>query len=154
MIDLPAITDCVLQVTGHSTLSYIGFSQGTTVQFASLSMLPEMSKKLNLFIAMAPSMKPKGLSNAYVSSAIRSSPELIYLIFGRRSLFPSILLYTAMLPPALLLYFIDLAVGILFAWKSHTMSTRTKEIVYTKIYSLCSVKLMVHWFQIIGKNRF
>jgi predicted esterase len=50
----------VLRQTKRDSLSYIGFSQGTTIAFAALSLLPDLHPKVNLFIAMAPSMKPKG----------------------------------------------------------------------------------------------
>lgn len=34
------------------------------------------------------------------------------------------------------------------------MSAETKTVTYQHLYSLCSVKLMVHWFQIIRERRF
>ncbi|KAI3646079.1 hypothetical protein MP228_009007 [Amoeboaphelidium protococcarum] len=154
LIDLPATVDLVLSVTGRSSLSYIGFSQGTTICFAALSSLPQFRSKINLFIALAPSMTPHGLTNKFVQSAARSSPELIYLLFGRRSLLSSALMYSQLCPPAMLRFLVDTACNILFAWNFISMSNATKEVVYTKIYSLCSVKLMVHWFQLIGNSKF
>jgi hypothetical protein len=84
----------ILDYTGASDLSYIGFSQGTTICFAGLSLCPGLRKKINCFVALAPSTKPhgmlatgflsycnylvfiinthwSGLSNSFIASAIR-----------------------------------------------------------------------------------
>jgi lysosomal acid lipase/cholesteryl ester hydrolase len=52
----------VLQQTGASSLTYIGFSQGTTICFAALSLLPDFRRKINMFVALAASTKPKGIT--------------------------------------------------------------------------------------------
>ncbi|XP_072050943.1 gastric triacylglycerol lipase-like [Amphiura filiformis] len=52
--DLPAMVDHILNTTGHSQISYIGHSQGTTMAFAGLSISKELQSKLNLFVALAP----------------------------------------------------------------------------------------------------
>jgi hypothetical protein len=57
----------VLDETEQSSLTYIGFSQGTTIMFAALSLVPSLRYKLNLFIALAPSTKPFGDSIFYYS---------------------------------------------------------------------------------------
>lgn len=71
LIDLPATVDFILAETQMESLSYIGFSQGTTIGFAATSILPSLREKFNLFIALAPSMKPHGLSNSFIASAVR-----------------------------------------------------------------------------------
>jgi lysosomal acid lipase/cholesteryl ester hydrolase len=43
-------------------LSYIGFSQGTAQAFAALSIHPQLNEKVNVFIALAPAMSPKGFA--------------------------------------------------------------------------------------------
>ena len=52
--DLPAHINYVLDHTGVETLAYIGHSQGTIQAFAGFSSLPELAKKINLFVGMAP----------------------------------------------------------------------------------------------------
>eukprot|EP00158_Paraphelidium_tribonemae_P007350 Partr_v1_DN28210_c2_g1_i3_m76385 putative triglyceride lipase-cholesterol esterase len=154
LVDLPTAVDYILDITRAKSLTYIGFSQGTTICFAALSLLPALRQKLNLMVAVAPSTKPHGLSNSFISSAVKSSPELIFLIFGRRALLASVHFYQSVVSPFLYASIIDTAVGVLFGWKSASMSIETKAVVYQHLYSLCSVKLMVHWFQIIREGRF
>jgi lysosomal acid lipase/cholesteryl ester hydrolase len=50
----------VLDTTKAKSLSYIGFSQGTAQAFAALSIHPQLNEKVDLFIALAPAMSPKG----------------------------------------------------------------------------------------------
>lgn len=52
--DLPATVDKVLEVSGADDLVYIGFSQGTQIAFARLSSDKQLSKKIRLFVALAP----------------------------------------------------------------------------------------------------
>lgn len=116
LVDLPCTVDYILDQTHQQKLSYIGFSQGTTICFAGMSLLPGLRKKLNLFVALAPSTKPYGLSNSLVSSAVKSSPGLLYLIFGHKSLFSSVLFYQEVFAPQFLTYVIDYCVKMLFSW--------------------------------------
>lgn len=117
-------------------------------------MFPELRDKINCFIALAPSMKPYGLSNSLISSIMKSTPNLIYLIFGRKSLLPTVSVFMEAFAPRFFVSLIDKAVGFLFNWRGKSMSLETKVTAYQHLYSVCSVKLMVHWFQIIRNQRF
>ncbi|XP_047362652.1 lipase 3-like isoform X2 [Vespa velutina] len=52
--DIPAIIDYVLEKTGHSEVSYIGYSQGTTTFFVMGSERPEYNAKVKVMISLAP----------------------------------------------------------------------------------------------------
>ena len=52
--DLPAVIAKVRSVTGHPTVAYIGYSQGTTAMFALLASRPEYGAIIRPFIAWAP----------------------------------------------------------------------------------------------------
>lgn len=54
MYDLPAIIDYALAKTNVTSLTYCGYSQGTTVFFVMLSMRPEYNAKLSTAHLMAP----------------------------------------------------------------------------------------------------
>ncbi len=77
MYDLPNSVDYILRVTDQSSLSYIGFSQGTAQGFAALSLSAELNQKINLFIALAPVTKPVGMS-VVCASLTRCSSSLQY----------------------------------------------------------------------------
>lgn len=52
--DLPATIDYILHTTSRTKLSYVGFSQGTTIFFVMCSMRPEYNTKINHAILLAP----------------------------------------------------------------------------------------------------
>lgn len=53
--DLPAEVDKALAITGHTKLSYMGYSEGSTSMFTALAEdFGSMSTKLNIYIAIAP----------------------------------------------------------------------------------------------------
>lgn len=90
LYDLPDTITHILQLTGEPSLSYVGFSQGTVQGFAALSIHPHLdTSQINLFVALAPVIKPHGLDNKMVASLVNASPDLIYLIFGRRCMLAS-----------------------------------------------------------------
>eukprot|EP00347_Sterkiella_histriomuscorum_P000964 403373853 len=63
--DLTAAVDYVLRVTQKKQLTIIGFSQGTTITFASLAMNNEFYKdKVKAFIALAPVITMKNATSS------------------------------------------------------------------------------------------
>ncbi|XP_063817775.1 lysosomal acid lipase/cholesteryl ester hydrolase-like [Pseudophryne corroboree] len=52
--DLPAVISFILQKTGQEQIYYIGHSQGTTIGFIAFSTIPQLAKKIKLFIGLAP----------------------------------------------------------------------------------------------------
>lgn len=52
--DLPAMVEYELAATGHSKVSYIGHSQGTTIMMAALSSNPGFAALIQVAILLAP----------------------------------------------------------------------------------------------------
>ncbi|XP_059057612.1 lipase 3-like [Achroia grisella] len=53
-VDLPALIDYALKITGQQKLFYVGYSQGTTAFFAMASAMPEYNEKIIKMYAIAP----------------------------------------------------------------------------------------------------
>lgn len=87
--DIPDSINYILETTKQRSLSYVGFSQGTAQAFATLSIHPTLNEKIDVFIALAPAMSPAGLSNAVVDALTKTSPNMMYLFFGRKSILSS-----------------------------------------------------------------
>lgn len=152
--DIPDTIDYILETTKAPSLSYVGFSQGTAQAFATLSIHPTLNEKVNLFIALAPAMSPKGLHNFLVDALMKSSPAALFLLFGRKAILPSTIFWQSIIYPPLYVKVLDTAMRFLFGWHSKNMSFQQKTASYYHLYSFASVKSLVHWFQVIGAGAF
>ena len=152
--DIPDSIAYVLETTGQESLSYIGFSQGTAQAFATLAIHPKLNEQVNVFIALAPAMSPAGLSNGVVDALVKASPQVLFLLFGRRSILSSATMWQSLLYPPLFVRVIDLGLSFLFKWKTKNISTSQKLAAYPHLYSFTSTKSVVHWFQIIRNRSF
>jgi pimeloyl-ACP methyl ester carboxylesterase len=53
--DIPAVTEYIIQHTGHKKIAYIGHSQGTTQLFYALSKNQDyFADKMSIFVALGP----------------------------------------------------------------------------------------------------
>ncbi|KAI0467394.1 Alpha/Beta hydrolase protein [Xylaria cf. heliscus] len=152
--DIPDSIQYILDATQQRSLSYIGFSQGTTQAFASLSVNPKLNDQVNVFIALAPAMTVPGLKNGIVDALIKASPQVLFLLFGRRSILSSATTWQSILHPPIFIKLIDMGNNFLFGWKSKNMSLSQKLAAYPHLYSFTSTKSVVHWFQIIRNKSF
>ncbi|KAF4124513.1 lysosomal acid lipase/cholesteryl ester hydrolase, partial [Geosmithia morbida] len=152
--DIPNTIEYILDTTQQASLSYIGFSQGTAQAFATLAIHPTLNQKVNVFIALAPAMAPAGLSNGVVDSLIKASPQVLFLLFGRRSILSSATMWETLLYPPLFCRLIDMGLSFLFNWDTANISASQKLAAYPHLYSFTSTKSVVHWFQIIRNKSF
>ncbi|KAK4162469.1 putative sterol esterase [Cladorrhinum sp. PSN259] len=152
--DIPNSISYILDITGQPSLSYIGFSQGTAQAFASLSIHPKLNDQVNVFIALAPAMSPAGLSNGIVDALVKASPQVLFLLFGRRSILSSATMWQSILYPPIFTKLIDFGLSFLFNWRTENISTSQKLAAYPHLYSFTSTKSVVHWFQIIRTKSF
>jgi len=152
--DIPDTIEYILDTTSQESLSYIGFSQGTAQAFATLAIHPKLNSKVNVFIALAPAMAPAGLSNGVVDSLVKASPQVLFLLFGRRSILSSATMWESLLYPPLFSRVIDMGLRFLFNWRTKNISGSQKLAAYPHLYSFTSTKSVVHWFQIIRNRSF
>ncbi|KAI1101501.1 alpha/beta-hydrolase [Jackrogersella minutella] len=152
--DIPDSINYVLETTKQPSLSYIGFSQGTAQAFASLAIHPKLNEQVNVFIALAPAMSPAGLNNGIVDALIKASPQVLFLLFGRRSILSSATMWQSILYPPIFIKAIDMGLSFLFGWKTKNLSLSQKLAAYPHLYSFTSTKSVVHWFQIIRNKSF
>ncbi|TID27087.1 Alpha/beta hydrolase fold-1 [Venturia nashicola] len=152
--DIPDSIDYILQTTNQPSLSYIGFSQGTAQAFATLSIHPGLNDKVDVFIALAPAMSPPGLTTGIVDSFIKTSPDVLFLLFGRGSLLGSATMWQAIFYPPIFVRFIDFSLTFLFGWHTKNITPHQKLAAYPHLYSFTSTKSVVHWFQIIRNGKF
>lgn len=152
--DIPDSIEYILATTSQPSLSYIGFSQGTAQAFATLSIHPTLNSKVDVFVALAPAMAPPGLASGVVSSLVKTNPEILFLLFGRRAILQSTTMWSALLYPGIFSWFIDKSLSFLFNWRMLNITPHQKLAAYPHLYSFTSTKSVVHWFQIIRNGTF
>jgi lysosomal acid lipase/cholesteryl ester hydrolase len=119
-----------------------------------LAVHPKLNDQVNVFIALAPAMSPAGLSNGVVDALVKASPQVLFLLFGRRSILSSATMWESLLYPPLFTKLIDLGLSFLFNWRTQNISASQKLAAYPHLYSFTSTKSVVHWFQIIRTKSF
>ncbi|KDQ57483.1 hypothetical protein JAAARDRAFT_130275 [Jaapia argillacea MUCL 33604] len=152
--DIPDSIEYILETTKEESLGYVGFSQGTAQAFAALSIHPKLNERVNVFVAIAPAISPEGLQAPVIDALMKSSPTLLYLFFGRKSILSSATMWQSILYPPIFAKLIDISLGFLFDWHGVNISTSQKIAAYAHLYSYTSVKAVVHWFQIMRTSRF
>ena len=152
--DIPDSISYILETTHQPSLSYIGFSQGTAQAFATLSIHPTLNEKVDVFIALAPAMSPKGVASGIVDAFVKASPDILYLAFGRKSILPSTTMWQSILYPPIFVRLIDKSLRFLFGWTAANILPEQKLAAYPHLYSYTSTKSVVHWFQIIRNGTF
>ncbi|KAK6842583.1 ab-hydrolase associated lipase region [Apiospora arundinis] len=146
--DIPDTIEYVLHSTGQSSLSYIGFSQGTAQSFAALSVHPKLNDQVNVFIALAPAMSPAGLSNGIVDALVKAfPPSALSAVWS--SVDPCLGDHVAVHSLSA-----NFCLSFLFNWKAKNISLSQKLAAYPHLYSFTSTKSVVHWFQIIRNKSF
>lgn len=154
LFDIPNTINYILEVTGKPRLTYIGFSQGTAQAFASVSINSELNDKIDKIIAISPATTPHGLYSKFLDIFLKASPAVVFLLFSRKVLMPSVLFWRSIMYPPLFDSSIDISNYLLFNWRSENIPKIQKLSSYAHLYLTTSVKTVVHWFQIISSKNF
>jgi len=154
-IDFPAQVDYVLNQTGHSKLTFIGHSQGTIQAFAGFLINPDMVKKVNLYVALAPVAYLQYCESLILKALALLDVQEIYILLGIRefNLDPAIIEIllpgTCKIDPSLCEFSVSLICG------PTTFLNKTRMAYYT-LYepNPTSVKNMIHWSQALKDGMF
>ncbi|KAI8898491.1 Alpha/Beta hydrolase protein [Globomyces pollinis-pini] len=157
LYDLKSSVDYILSITESQKLSYIGFSQGSAKAFMALSLDEELNHQINHMIGLAPALKPRKIPGSILSTTLNYiKPSRIFNILGSKDFFP----IAHSFRPSLLSIqsnatLIRYTLYLLLNWKMKRFGNHQQEwMALQNIFSTTSVQNVVHWFQILGDNRF
>ncbi|KAK6455378.1 triglyceride lipase-cholesterol esterase [Scheffersomyces xylosifermentans] len=156
--DIPAILGYIKSFyRPEDKITYIGFSQGCSQLFASLSLHPYLNKYLNMFIALSPALIPKNLNHPVFRIIVDQTAKdsgFLYSLFGNRAIMSSVSFWSSIMGPKLYEKVVDVSLVYLFGWSGKNLSEDQKKLGYPHMFSNSSVKSLTHWFQIISAKRF
>ncbi|KAJ5074036.1 sterol esterase tgl1 [Anaeramoeba ignava] len=149
-LDAPTLINFVLDKTHNKSVTYIGFSQGTTVGFGAFSFYPELSSKINLFVSLAPCGVVKNPHTWFFKLVTKLPGKYIHLLFGKQAMIREIskvfLKYTSI---EWFSFIIQICMSILFKWTNKYLDQKNMPVYCQQLYSPTSVKLCRHWFSIL-----
>lgn len=155
------IPDTIMYLHGYyagtKRITYVGFSQGCSQLFASLSLKPHLNQYLDLFIALSPAIVPQDLHHPLFKSLVKFTAQdesVLFTLLGRRALFLSVSFWAHFLGSELYEKTVDVSLKYLFGWSCSNISKEQKVIGYPYMFLNSSVKCLVHWFQIIDSKKF
>jgi len=157
MKDLPVWIRYVTTVAGVPSLSCIGFSQGSAIGLTSLSIHPHLQHMVDCFIALAPpSPGVHCFANPILDTIAKSWPQMLYLVLGRKALFyPHFHRLQNWLSTERMVSLIEASVTFLFGWKCRNIPTgMERQRMFMHVYSMASVKSLVHWMQIMQSKQY
>lgn len=153
-IDLPTAVEYIVKHTKVSQLTYVGFSQGTAQAFACFSAHPKVADRVKLFVALAPTSRVMMYKTHFITLLTGSKYWVLYTLFGRQSMLPESLFWRRTLSVRQFVQLIDNCLYVLFSWTVKNISQERKASLYFHLYSMTSVKTIMHWFQITRCKRF
>jgi len=154
LIDLPAQLGYVLNYTNHTSVSYVGHSEGTIQMFANLAHSNELWEKVNYFAALGPVAYTYHLKSLPLVLLAELRVDMIFELFGMKEFLTDSFLnmfgkiVCAWMPDACNI-FIEMICGP--SWQANT--TRM-DIYIAETPSGTSVKNMAHWAQGVRVNKF
>jgi lysosomal acid lipase/cholesteryl ester hydrolase len=152
--DTPAIINYILKSTGFPKLAVIGFSQGSAQIFGLLSDQPEMCAKVSVFVALAPPIFPVGAKyKSVLMEAAQHLPFFINMLFGWKAMLPVVPSCQRICSKRVFANMVATSMSHLFGWAGTRISRDRKRDLFQHVYSPSSVKIVVHWFQMIVEGR-
>ncbi|KAJ8922165.1 hypothetical protein NQ315_004100 [Exocentrus adspersus] len=157
--DTPSAIDYILKVTNKTKLFYFGHSQGSTSYFAFASERPEYNSKINIAVNSAPSCLLGDVQNLVRLMGKHSSLiQELGNILNLHEIFPRG--YTELLNLVLktlcseMTFFVDLCYAILYFGNVYgDMEPTTPQFVFSKAPGHCSLKQLLHYFQIVYSGK-
>ncbi|GMF51815.1 unnamed protein product [Phytophthora fragariaefolia] len=154
--DLPAMIKGVLSVSGRSTLSYVGHSEGNTQGFVGFSYDQELAKSVSFFGALTPVAWTGHATSPVFVSLARTYMDTWAQVFGMRDFLPNTPLLQNLLGSTLCTWANEVCNGFfgLVGGPSNNINASRVHVYVTQIPAGTSGKNMAHYAQGIRDNTF
>jgi pimeloyl-ACP methyl ester carboxylesterase len=150
MFDLPANVQAVLSITGRSTLSYVGHSEGTMQAFIGFGNA-DLAAKVSVYVALSPVAYIGNITSTLLQIIAKLHTESIFEIFGANRFLPSETELSKLMPDVCHIrpqFCENVMCAIMGCDKQDWNQTRF-EVYMSLVPSGTSVKNIVHFAQLV-----
>jgi len=154
-IDLPTVINYILKTTGAQKLSYVGHSQGTMMGFIGFED-PEISKNVNIFIALAPVAWVHHSSSKLLNVLADLDAQYLVELLGVKDFAPDSTILKLLLPeicgfsPSTC----DNVLGLVMGWNTTDLNNTRLPVLTAHEPSGTSMQNIMHWSQLVKKELF
>ncbi|XP_045293137.1 lysosomal acid lipase/cholesteryl ester hydrolase [Leopardus geoffroyi] len=155
--DLSASINFVLNKTGQEQVYYVGHSQGTTIGFIAFSRIPELARKIKLFLALAPVASIKFSTSPL--KKLGDFPDFLFKhLFGVRQFLPQNVvlkwLSTSVCSRVILKELCGNALFVLCGFNERNLNMSRVSVYITHSPAGTSVQNILHWGQVLKYHKF
>jgi len=154
--DLPSMIDKALEVSGQKSLIYIGHSQGTLMGFGGFPLNPELTAKVDLFIALAPVAYVSHVDSYLLQIMAELDVAMWLELFGFEDFLPSNQVIE-MLGGTLCNDIPEACADVIFllcGWDMGNLNMSRMSFYMEHTPAGTSVRNMVHWTQMVNSGMF
>ncbi|KAJ3205243.1 cholesterol esterase [Entophlyctis luteolus] len=147
-VDVPSVVDYILQCTKHKSLSYVGFSQGTAAGFTALALSDALNSKINVFVALAPCVKPSPPENQQIQSLVDAfESTVLFNVLGKHQFLQLAHRLIRYAPPHWQSTAVQTAFKIIFGWDCSSLGCSDRlAALLSHTFNGFSVKNVVYLF--------
>nr|XP_060624752.1 lipase member M-like [Anolis sagrei ordinatus] len=155
--DIPAAINFILQKTQHDKLHYIGHSQGGAFGFITFTAMPQIAKKIKLFMSFSPPytlVRTKGLMKMVLSlhdkvqTRMWGNKEFVFFSSKMKTISANLCSYPGIDKLCLqLIYFVA-------GFNEYNLNVSRSDVYMGTYPDFTSVKTVRHWSQIAKSKEF
>jgi pimeloyl-ACP methyl ester carboxylesterase len=146
--DFPAFIDYVCKTSGHEKVVFVGHSQGNAQAFVGLARNPQVARKIQLFVALAPAFYVGRLGHWAMEAMVSMPSWIFYRLFGECSFIPVMYIVQRQMSPKAFGHLAYNMFNYLFNWGDAYWChwRKTKYFLFTP--RPVSSRLIHHWGEI------
>lgn len=154
--DLPATINYIVNKTGQEQIYYLGHSQGTTIGFIGFSQMPELAKKIKMFIALGPVISVNYASSPMVKLG-RLPALVIEDVLGHKQFLPQTALLKWMgvhvCTHAILKELCGNIFFVICGFNEKNLNMSRVDVYTTHCPAGTSVQNVLHWSQTVKRHK-
>lgn len=144
--DIKANVQYVMEITGYSTVSLVGFSQGSIECMAAIATDPWVRDHSNCLVALSTISKP--VMSPWLGMCSGITQKTVASVFGNYLIGPIIFRLMSNIPRALAPFILGSIYRVAMGDEFRPVSEEEKAFLFPLLYSTTSTKQILHYLQL------